>query len=43
MLSDICQHFSNALRITNLILHMIVSLKHGIMAAVVGLVKCRNT
>ena len=36
MRSDICQHFSKALRITNLILHVIVSLKHGIIAAGVG-------
>ena len=36
MRSDRCQHFSKALRITNLILHMIVSLKDGIMAAGVG-------
>ena len=36
MRSDRCQHFSKALRITNLILHVIVSLKHGIMAARVG-------
>ncbi len=39
-LSDICQHFSKALRITNLILHVIVSLKHGIMAAGVGFHHC---
>ena len=40
MRSDRCQHFSKALRITNLILHMIVSLKHGIMAARVGFHHC---
>ena len=33
MLGDICQHFSKAFRITYLILHMIVSFKHGIIAA----------
>ena len=36
MRSDICQHFSKALRVTNLILHVIVPLKHGIIAAGVG-------
>ena len=36
MRSDICQHFSEAPRIAYLILHMIVSLKHGIMAAGIG-------
>ena len=36
MLSDICQHFGKAPRIAYLILHMLVSLKHGIMAAGVG-------
>ena len=40
MLSDICQHFGKALRITNLILHVIVSFKHGIMAAGVGFLHC---
>jgi len=40
MRSDICQHFSKALRITNLILHVIVSLKDGIMAAGVGFHHC---
>ena len=36
MLSDKCQHFSKALRITNLILHVIVSLKDGVIAAGIG-------
>ena len=36
MLGDICQHFSKAFRITYLILHMIVSFKHGIIAAGIG-------
>ena len=36
MRSDKCQHFSKALRITNLILHVVVSLKDGIMAAGIG-------
>ena len=36
MLNDACQHLSKALRITNLILHMLVSLKHGVIAAGVG-------
>ena len=36
MLSDRCQHFSEALRITNLILHVIVSLKYGVIAAGIG-------
>ena len=40
MRSDICQHFSEAPRIAYLILHMIVSLKHGIMAAGVGFHHC---
>ena len=40
MLSDMCQHFSKALRSTNLILHVIVSFKHGIMAAGVGFLHC---
>ena len=40
MLNDVCQHLSKALRITNLILHMLVSLKHGIMAAGVGFHHC---
>ncbi len=40
MLGDRCQHFSKALRITNLILHMIVSLKHGIIAAGIGFYHC---
>ena len=40
MRSDRCQHFSKALRITNLILHVIVSLKYGIMAAGVGFHHC---
>ena len=34
--SDKCQHLSKALRITNLILHVIVSLKYGIIAAGIG-------
>ena len=36
MRSDRCQHFSKALRITNLILHVIVSLKYGVIAAGIG-------
>ena len=40
MRCDRCQHFSKALRIANLILHVIVSLKHGIMAAGVGFPHC---
>ena len=36
MRSDRCQHFSKALRITNLILHVIVSLKDGVIAAGIG-------
>ena len=40
MLNDVCQHLSKALRITNLILHVIVSLKHGIMAAGIGFHHC---
>ena len=36
MRSDKCQHFSKALRITNLILHVIVSLKYGVIAAGIG-------
>ena len=36
MLSDIRQHFGKALRITYLILHMIVSLKYGVIARGIG-------
>ena len=36
MLGDICQHFSKALRIAYLILHMIISLKYRVIAAGVG-------
>ena len=36
MLNDVCQHLSKALRITNLILHMIISLKYRVIAAGVG-------
>ena len=36
MRSDRCQHFSKALRITNLILHVIVSFKDGVIAAGIG-------
>ena len=36
MLNDICQHFGKALRIAYLILHMIVSLKYGVIAGGVG-------
>ncbi len=36
MLSDRCQHFSKALRIAYLILHVIVSLKYGVIAAGIG-------
>ena len=36
MFGDIYQHFSKALRITNLILHVIVSFKHGLIAVGVG-------
>ena len=36
MLGDRCQHFSEAPRITNLILHVIVSLKYGVIAAGIG-------
>ena len=35
-----CQHFGEPLWIANLILHVIVSLKHGIMAAGVGFHHC---
>ena len=37
MFGDIYQHFSKALRITNLILQVIVSFKYGIIAVGVGL------
>ena len=40
MLGDVCQHFGEPLWIANLILHVIVSLKHGIMAAGVGFHHC---
>ena len=36
MLNDVCQHFSKTLRVTNLILHMIISLKYRVIAAGVG-------
>ena len=39
-LGDVGQHSGEPLRITNLILHVIVSLKHGIMAAGVGFHHC---
>ncbi len=40
MLNDVCQHFGEPLWIAYLILHMLVSLKHGIMAAGVGFHHC---